>query len=85
MNQVEAWRSIIVVPITTSKRQAMRHLTTVPLGAGDAGLKHDSIALCHQVTTLDRSKFSASIGLLPVHALAAVEKGLIVALDLSAT
>lgn len=84
LTSVESWRSIVIVPITTSKRQAKRHLTIVPLPAGEGGLQHDSIALCHQVTTLDRSKFIERTGILSADALAAVGEDLVVALDLSA-
>lgn len=82
-NEVEAWRSIIVVPISTSKRHVKRGLTVVPLGAGEGGLQRDSIALCHQVTTLDRSKFVERAGILSAEALEAVGGGLVVALDLN--
>ena len=45
LNSVQAWRSLVVVPVTTSKRQAARHLTTASLAAGEGGLQHDSVAL----------------------------------------
>lgn len=83
LNSVDAWRSIVVVPVTTSKRQAKRHLTIVPIQVGEGGLQRDSIALCHQVTTLDRSKFVERAGILSAAALKAVGEGLLVALDLS--
>jgi mRNA interferase MazF len=84
LNAVETWRSIIVVPITSSERQAKRYLTTVPLSAGEGGLPHASVALCHQVTTLDRSKFVERSGILSGKALQAVAEGLVVALALTA-
>jgi mRNA interferase MazF len=81
-NQVPGWRSIIVVPISTSAEQAMRGPTAIHLPEGTGGLKKDSIALCHQVTTLDRSKLTEPIGTLPVDLIEAIEKGLRAALDL---
>lgn len=84
LNSVETWRSIVIVPISTSKRQAKRHLTTVPLPAGEGGLQRDSIALCHQVTTLDRNKFIERAGILSTESMADVGTGLLVALDLQA-
>lgn len=81
-NRHARWRSLIVVPITTSPRQARRGPTVVPLAAGDGGLERDSLALCHQPTTLDRSKFIDRIGVLSVDRLAAVAAGLAAALDL---
>lgn len=83
LNAVETWRSIIVVPVTSSERQAKRHLTTVPLSAGEGGLPRASIALCHQVTTLDRSKFVERSGILLAETLEAVAEDRVVALALT--
>lgn len=83
LNGVEAWRSIVVVPVTTSRRQATRRLTTVPLEAGAGGLQRDSVALCHQVTTLDRAKFLERAGVLAADTMRAVDEGLVVTLDLA--
>lgn len=75
-NSVAAWRSVIVIPISTSPRQAARGPTAVALAAGDGGLPETSTALCHQVTTLDKSKLSSLLGVLSPQALARVEEGL---------
>lgn len=83
LNGVEAWRSIVVVPVTTSRRQASRRLTIVPLQAGDGGLKRDSVALCHQVTTLDRGKFVECAGTLSEDTMRMISEGLAVTLDLA--
>ncbi|HEY3357485.1 MAG TPA: type II toxin-antitoxin system PemK/MazF family toxin [Polyangia bacterium] len=81
-NEVAAWRSIIVVPLSTSARQARRAPTVVVVPRGTAGLRHESAALCHQVTTLDRAKLTKRVGALPAPLLAEVERGLRAALDL---
>lgn len=81
-NQVVAWRSIIVVPLSTSPRQRRRGPTAVLLPKGTAGLSQESVALCHQVTTLDRAKLTAPIGELPAAALKRVNEGLKAALAL---
>jgi mRNA interferase MazF len=81
-NQAPTWRSVIIVPLTTSKAQARRGPTAIMLTAGTAGLRTASVALCHQVTTLDRAKLTARIGTIPTDAFAAVEQGLKAALDL---
>ena len=54
----------------------------MPLTSGTAGLSRGSVAVCHQVTTLDRSKLRDRLGILPAYAMAAVELGLRAALDL---
>ena len=81
-NEVAAWRSVIVVPVSTSRAQSRRGPTAVPLPAGAGGLQEDSLALCHQVTTLDRRKFSDKLGSLPDPLLAQVGEGLKIAQDL---
>lgn len=83
-NGAPAWRSAIVVPLSTSGRQAARGPTAVAVPAGTAGLHQDSVAICHQVTTLDRAKLGARLGMLDAATLSAVEAGLCVAMELLA-
>jgi mRNA interferase MazF len=61
-NKAPGWRSVIVVPISTSTAQARRGPTAVTLPAGAGGVPQDSTAVCHQVTTLDRGKLTALLG-----------------------
>lgn len=77
--RAENWRSILVVPLTTSASQGQRGPTVVPLPAGTAGLPLDSFALGHQFTTLDRSKITHRLGEVSPSELLAVEKAVIVA------
>src|SRR5262245_26883147 len=63
-NEAPGWRSVIVVPLSTSEAQARRGPTAVPLAPGAGGLRQGSIALCHQVTTLDRAKLTEQVGVL---------------------
>ena len=81
-NQVPGWRSIIVVPISTSVTQAKRGPTAVNISEGVGGLSKGSIALCHQVTTLDRGKLTERMGSLSTDLLNQVEDGLRAAMDL---
>lgn len=81
-NQTPGWRSVIVVPISTSGSQARRGPTIVEIPGGVAGLSRSSVAVCHQVTTLDRAKLTARIGVLPPAIARDVEGGLKAALDL---
>ena len=74
-----AWRSVIVVPVSTSTSQARRGPTAVLLERGAGGLKSVSVALCHQVTTLDRAKLARRLGVLEERLLAQVGEGLKVA------
>lgn len=81
-NLAPSWDSVIVVPVSTSATQARRGPTVVSVPAGAGGLPRASVALCHQITTLDRMKLTERTGLLPAAVLAAVEGGLKAALDL---
>lgn len=81
-NVTPSWRSVIVVPVSTSASQLKRGPTAILLPIGSGGLTKESVALCHQVTTLDRAKLSTFVGSLPDSLLAQVEEGLKIAQDL---
>ncbi len=81
-NRVDAWRSVIVVPLSTATAQRRRGPTAIVLPNGAGGLRQESVALCHQVTTLDRVKLVERIGELPPAALRHVNDGLRAALAL---
>lgn len=81
-NRTVSWGSIIVVPVTTSSRQQSRGPTAVALPAETAGLNKASVVLCHQITTLDRSKIGRRIGTLPKDLLSEVEDGIRAAIDI---
>jgi mRNA interferase MazF len=82
-NEIPTWQSVIVIPCSTSGAQRRRGPTAVLLSAGTGGLSEDSVAVCHQITTLDRSKLTRKLGSLPGPALNAVADGLRAAVDLS--
>jgi mRNA interferase MazF len=81
-NQTHGWRSIIVVPLSTSLAQAGRGPSAVLLPQDTANLGKESVALCHQVTTLDRGKLTQRIGELNSTELKQVEDGMKAAMDL---
>jgi mRNA interferase MazF len=81
-NQTPGWRSVIVVPVSTSSAQAVRGPTVVAIPSGVAGLTRASHAICHQVTTLDRAKLSKRIGMLPHDLLRSLAESLKAAMDL---
>lgn len=81
-NQSQNWRSIIVIPLSTSQAQAKRGLTAIFLPQGTANIPQDSIALCHQITTIDRSKLTTHIGTLSDEIMKEVEEGLKAAVDI---
>jgi mRNA interferase MazF len=81
-NQTPSWRSITVIPVSTSPSQGRHPITAIEIPGGVAGLPRTSFAVCHQITTLDRAKISRRIGALPPLILREVENGLKAALDL---
>lgn len=81
-NSVETWRSMIVVPLSTSAKKLRRGPACIAVNAGTAGLRHDSFVMCHQVTTLDRAKIGRRIGAMPDAVLEEVADGLRVALGI---
>jgi mRNA-degrading endonuclease toxin of MazEF toxin-antitoxin module len=81
-NTTPGWRSVIVVPVSSSGKQAVRGPTAVPLAKGSGGLKVNSVAVCHQVTTLDRGKLAQKLGTLGTGDILRVEAGIKAALDL---
>ena len=79
-NHNPRWNSLMAIPCTTSKHQAARPATVVPLSQRLTGLGGDGFAICHQITTLDRAKFGVKTGALDQATLAAVEEGMRAAL-----
>jgi mRNA interferase MazF len=76
------WHSFIVVPVSTSLALARKGPTAVHLDEAGDVLPRQSVAICHQVTTLDRAKLRKRIGALPAQVLRSVDAGLRKALDL---
>ena len=73
---------ITVVPLTTLRARRMIHPSEVVIGKGSSGLRTDSIALCHQIRTVARSRLGRRIGALPIEDMASVEDALRLHLDL---
>jgi mRNA interferase MazF len=81
-NESASWKSVIVVPLSTSESQRARAATVVLIPRRSAGLPASSVAVCHQVTTLDRSKLKERIGRLPDDYMGEIARGLKLALQL---
>lgn len=81
-NEVPTWRSIIVIPVSMSPHQALRGPTVVPLSGSGSLPARDSVAVCHQITTLDRTKLDDKIGTLTSIEIDAIEQGIRAACDL---
>ncbi|HYN41830.1 MAG TPA: type II toxin-antitoxin system PemK/MazF family toxin [Thermoanaerobaculia bacterium] len=79
-NSISTWRSVVVVPLSTSTVRTGP--TAIALTAGAGGLGKASVALCHQVTTLDRMKLTKRVGSLSPTDLDRLSEGLRAALEL---
>ena len=79
-NSISTWRSVVVVPLSTSTARTGPTAIGIPAGAG--GLGKASVALCHEVTTLDRAKLTRRTGALSSAELDRLSAGLKAALDL---
>lgn len=77
-NQVSNWNSLAIVPITSSQRWFEKGPTTVRLAQGEANLPKESVAIAHQITTIDRRKLiGQAIGQLSKEKMLALEKAIL--------
>ena len=74
--------TVIAVPCSSSRPGRRVFVTQVMLHAPDGGLRVDSVALGEQVRVLSKRRLLRRRGVLSVEALAAVERALLIALDL---
>jgi mRNA interferase MazF len=74
--EIETWFSVVVVLVTSSKNQLRRGPSVVVVDGQESGLSKPSVALCHQITTLDKRKMGEKLGMLSVEQLALLETGL---------
>mgnify|MGYP001607482613 CR=1 FL=1 len=72
----------IIVPFT-SKKQTKTYVTNVPILAGESGLKKDSLILCNQIKTIDKSRIIKKIGNLDRDIMKQVDMAIKVSLDLN--
>lgn len=84
LNAVSSWRSLVIVPLTTSDQQRRLGPSAIAVPARAAHLPSASVAVCHQITTLDRAKFVEVVGLLLANVLREIERGIMAALDITA-
>ena len=64
--------TIITIPLTTNLRRAALP-TCLLISNGQGGLNQDSVALCHQLRVLDKTRLIKRIGQLDFEAIARLE------------
>ncbi len=62
----------LAIPLTTNLRRAALP-SCVLIGKGEAGLTSDSVALCHQLRALDKSRLLKKLGMTRQQTISAVE------------
>ena len=53
--------TLLTIPLTTNLRRAALP-SCVKVGKGEGGLKNDSVALCHQLRVLDKTRLQRKLG-----------------------
>jgi mRNA interferase MazF len=64
--------TVLAIPLTTNLRRAALP-SCVQLVKGEGGLMSDSVALCHQLRVLDKSRLLRKIGAVSQETIAAME------------
>jgi len=64
--------TVLAIPLTTNLRRAALP-SCVLIEKGEAGLTSDSVALCHQLRVLDKSRLLKRLGLTRRQTISAVE------------
>lgn len=82
-NSAPKWKSVTIIPLTSSERWLIPGSSAVIFEAGESGLTKRCAALAHQVTTIDKSKCVGFIGKCTIDKLRQIEKSLLNYLDIT--
>lgn len=64
--------TVLAIPLTTNLRRASLP-SCVQIHKGEAGLARDSVALCHQLPVLDKTRLQRKLGAISQETMSAVE------------
>jgi len=64
--------TILAIPLTTNLRRASLP-SCVQISKGEGGLARDSVALCHQLRVLDKTRLMKKLGTVGSRTIAAIE------------
>ncbi|MBI4631156.1 MAG: type II toxin-antitoxin system PemK/MazF family toxin [Chloroflexi bacterium] len=79
----EFTRTVVVVPFTASQVEKYRQLPSgVYVAKGVGGLREESVALCHQIRTVDRARLLNLIGELPTDVMDEIEAAMAFTLEI---
>jgi len=68
--------TVLAIPLTTNLRRASLP-SCVQISKGEGGLTSDSVALCHQLRVLDKTRLQRKIGTISQETLCTVESHLL--------
>ncbi len=75
-NKQSKWKSITIIPLTSSERWLKGSPSTVLFDKDESGLNKRCAALTHQITTIDKSKCVGLIGKCSVKKLALLDQAI---------
>jgi mRNA interferase MazF len=64
--------TLLAIPLTTNLRRASLP-SCVRIAQGEGGVAHESVALCHQLRVLDKTRLQRRLGTVSQETLAAIE------------
>ena len=64
--------TILAIPLTTNLRRASLP-SCIQISKGEGGLARDSVALCHQLRVLDKTRLMRKLGTVSPQTIAAIE------------
>jgi mRNA interferase MazF len=64
--------TILAIPLTTNLRRASLP-SCAQIAQGEGGLAHESVALCHQLRVLDKTRLQRKLGTVSPETLSAIE------------
>jgi mRNA interferase MazF len=68
--------TVLTIPLTTNLRRASLP-SCVSISREEGGLVSDSVALCHQLRVLDKSRLQRKLGTVSQQTLSAIESGML--------
>ena len=74
--------TVLAIPLTTNMRRALLP-SCVKISRGEGGLIRDSVALCHQLRTLDKTRLQHKMGSIAEQTLTDVENCVLFTLGIS--
>ncbi len=73
----------VIIMAITSRINKAKLPTHIEIGGGDFGLERDSVILCEQVRTIDKSRLRERLGVLPGETMERVDQAIAVSFGIT--